>query len=131
MSTFKILTTANAAYTGAARPFTTGRTRSWASGPSAPRSRATSASSWLGETAVPTAASWSANNDEHTAFIGTADVRSLVRDSRLWFQVTYSSKTAVGERMGAEGPMKSDKQYSGTKFEQNADWAMFKHDSSL
>ncbi|EHA46730.1 hypothetical protein MGG_09616 [Pyricularia oryzae 70-15] len=131
MSTFKILTTANAAYTGAARPFTTGRTRGWASGPSAPRSRTTPTSSWLGETAAPTAASWSANNDEHTAFIGTADVRSLVRDSRLWFQVTYSSKTAVEERVGAEGPMKSVEQYSGTKFEQKADWAMFEYDSSL
>ncbi|KAI6474351.1 hypothetical protein MCOR17_002156 [Pyricularia oryzae] len=114
MSTLKILTTANAA------------------GPSAPRSRATSTSSWLGATAASTAASWSANNDEHTAFIGTSDVRDRVRDSRLWFQVTYSSKTAVGERMGAEGHMKSDEQYkNGTKFEQKADWAMFKHDSSL
>lgn len=72
------------------------------------------------------------NNNEHKTFIGTADVRDLVRDARVLFQVTYSNTTGVGERMGAEGHMKCDKQYlNGTKFEQKVDWAILPYDGPV
>ncbi|TLD07472.1 hypothetical protein PgNI_11101 [Pyricularia grisea] len=132
MSTFKNLTTSNAAYTGgcqAIHNWAAKRLGKWAIGAKVE-----------GDINLIVAGSNSGancrfvirNNNEHTNFIGTADVRDLIRDSRLRFQVTYSNKTGVGERMGAEGHMKCDKQYkNGTKFEQKVDWAILKYDGSV
>ncbi|TLS22384.1 uncharacterized protein PpBr36_10083 [Pyricularia pennisetigena] len=132
MSTFKNLTTATAAYTGgcqAIHNWAAKRLGKWAIGAKV-----------QGDINLIVAGSNSGancrfvirNNNEHTTFVGTADVRDLVRDSRLRFQVTYSNKTGVGERMGAEGHMKCDKQYkNGTKFEQKVDWAILKYDGTV
>ncbi|TLD18486.1 hypothetical protein PspLS_10320 [Pyricularia sp. CBS 133598] len=132
MSTFKNLTTTNSAYTGgcqAIHNWAAKRLGKWAIGAKV-----------QGDINLIVAGSNSGancrfvirNNNEHTTFIGTADVRDLVRDSRLRFQVTYSNKTGIGERMGAEGHMKCDKQYkNGTKFEQKVDWAILKYDGSV